>query len=510
MLLTLVLASCTVLAIPLGFSSAALADEVTAADGSNDRASGEASDDGGANVGKVDDAGRPDATDESNAESVAPRAEELELTEAERRFAADSPTLRVGLFPGREPMSYVDETGQLVGVSRDVLERISRETGFTFEYVLLDGEEPLDKQAEDLSLDIIAGCALVLGADNSYGYTMSAPYSSTRAVVAFNSKYDYNELSTDMVMAVTYELADQYRSLGYEVLACPTVADCLAAVDSGDAAYTYDSSHVVPVILGEATYDNVLTVDASFQNVDTCLAIVHPDNEEVLSILNKAIQALPARDVIAMVYDHTYANYTVTLRDLISRHPMTFALIIAVPLLVVVAALGFFAFTRSQAASRDPLTQLLNASTFRRKVLLRARRGEGKTARCLLIIDIDDFKKVNDQYGHLEGDHALKAVATALKAACRKGEYSARMGGDEFLAFWEGDGVEDIVRRADDLLEAITAEVGEVEAIASAVTASIGMACVRSDESYDDLYRRADDALYQGKKVGKGRAFLYE
>lgn len=454
-----------------------------------------------------------DAETEANAEggavaddreAVRADAADLELTEAERSLAAQTPTLRVGVFVGREPMSYVDATGRLAGVTCDVLDRIAQETGLSFEYVALDGSDALERQVDELSLDIVAGCERIIGSEGGYGYAMSAPYSSTRAVVAFNEAHSYSDLSTDMVMATTYDRAREYESLGYNVLSCATVADCLAAVDQDRAAYTYENSHVIPVVLGEGSYDNVLTVDASFQDVSLCLALVPAHDTALLGILDKAILSIPARDVIAMVYDHTYANRTITIRELIAQHPATFALIVSVPLLVVVVALAVVAFTRSRAASRDPLTQAFNATTFRRKVQARLRARSGSNVRCLLIIDIDDFKHVNDRYGHYEGDNALKACAAALKASCGKGEYSARMGGDEFLAYWEGRSPEEIVGRAEALNAAMTAEVAAQKTIGDEVTASIGIARFRVDQSYDDLYRRADEALYRGKGSGKG------
>lgn len=433
---------------------------------------------------------------------------ETQFTDSERERAAATPTLRVGMLPGREPMSYVDAAGQVSGVTRDVLDRIALETGFAFEYVMLDGDGSLGSQAEAFDLDIVAGCEAVLESEADFGFTMSSPYSTTRAVVAFNASHAYGELSTEMVMAVTYDRAEQYESLGYTVVAYPTVAECLAAVDSGEAAYTYENSHVIPLVLGEGVYNNVLTVDASFQNVNLCLALVEPHDDEVLVLLDKAIETIPARDVISLVYDHTYANHTLTLQELISQHPTEFALIISVPLLVVVIALAFIAFTRSRAASHDPLTQLLNASTFRRKVLVRLRKSGGTAACCIVIIDIDDFKRVNDSYGHFEGDRALKAAAAALKEACGKGEYAARMGGGEFLAYWTGDSIEGIEGRADALIRSVTQRIGEIESIADTVTASIGIACARPGEDYDHLYRRADAALYHGKETEKGRSFV--
>jgi GGDEF domain-containing protein len=87
-----------------------------------------------------------------------------------------------------------------------------------------------------------------------------------------------------------------------------------------------------------------------------------------------------------------------------------------------------------ELANRDSLTGLLNRRAFQEhatQVLRTARRRKESTA--LLMTDLDHFKAVNDRYGHAEGDHALKMVATALKATARENDMVARLGGEEFV-----------------------------------------------------------------------------
>jgi diguanylate cyclase (GGDEF)-like protein len=147
-----------------------------------------------------------------------------------------------------------------------------------------------------------------------------------------------------------------------------------------------------------------------------------------------------------------------------------------------------------ELAMSDPLTGLRHQVPFGERI---ARATPGRTA--LLAIDIDQFKVINDTYGHQEGDTVLVSVAHALQAALRRVDELFRLGGDEFVAVLE-------VR---DPLEAL----GIAERLAEAAraigrTVSIGVAMVDADEPPERALRRADAALYSVKRDGRDGARL--
>ena len=156
-------------------------------------------------------------------------------------------------------------------------------------------------------------------------------------------------------------------------------------------------------------------------------------------------------------------------------------------------------------ASHDPLTRLPNRSLFTDRfeaALSRSARRGTKVA--ILFVDLDDFKRVNDTWGHEAGDRVLVAVAKRLRACLRPSDTAARMGGDEFALLLEDlggpDGAERVAQRIlDELQTPIT--LGELEAV---VGASIGLALGDAHARMGDLLRNADVALYRAK--GKGKA----
>ncbi|HSU06801.1 MAG TPA: PleD family two-component system response regulator [Acetobacteraceae bacterium] len=155
-------------------------------------------------------------------------------------------------------------------------------------------------------------------------------------------------------------------------------------------------------------------------------------------------------------------------------------------------------------ATTDPLTGLYN-----RNYLLSHLRGLLARAPAphvsVLMIDVDHFKSVNDEYGHAAGDEALIAVAETLRRHVRAFDTLARYGGEEFVVVMPGAGAPDAIAVAERLRAG-------VEAIllsgAARLTVSVGAACAMQGGQADALLRAADTALYQAKRAGRNRVQL--
>jgi diguanylate cyclase (GGDEF)-like protein len=182
---------------------------------------------------------------------------------------------------------------------------------------------------------------------------------------------------------------------------------------------------------------------------------------------------------------------------------------IATPLAIhtLVRALGIDLLS----ADRDPLTGLLNRRAFHRKLFgLVIARDEVDVYLMVALVDIDDFKSVNDRYGHAAGDQALVEVAQALRATVRESAAIARSGGEEFL-------IADISSIADPrpLAQRICTAIA---ALPTAITASVGTACAPLADLHDgahiplidELVRAADSAMYHAKRNGGNRIHHHE
>ncbi|MGH6880032.1 sensor domain-containing diguanylate cyclase [Hypericibacter sp.] len=162
-------------------------------------------------------------------------------------------------------------------------------------------------------------------------------------------------------------------------------------------------------------------------------------------------------------------------------------------------------------ANTDALTGLLNRRSFTADLerwLQHARRtGRGGT---LLYLDLDNFKPINDRFGHERGDAVLVQVADRLRRGSRAGDLAARLGGDEF-ALWAAETDEaGALAKAQGLIATVRECAGALSGVEPPLGISIGIACYRptSAEAFDGLLARADEAMYRAKRAGKNRCEL--
>lgn len=159
------------------------------------------------------------------------------------------------------------------------------------------------------------------------------------------------------------------------------------------------------------------------------------------------------------------------------------------------------------SATTDSLTQLANRKLINEKLDQYyhqcAERGEPLS---VILLDIDDFKRVNDQYGHLVGDRVLQQLASILKSTVREDHLIGRFGGEEFLIICPNTSIETAAESADKLRRGIRASIWP--GVQQTITASFGVAemdCDNGSQTISAMLNRADKALYRAKNAGKNQ-----
>jgi diguanylate cyclase (GGDEF)-like protein len=167
----------------------------------------------------------------------------------------------------------------------------------------------------------------------------------------------------------------------------------------------------------------------------------------------------------------------------------------------------------AEMALVDSLTGLYNNRFFCERLheeYSRAMRSRERLS--LALIDLDYFKRVNDEYGHVMGDQLLRQVAQAMKDCSREWETIARVGGEEFCVILANCDRQEALAAAERFREVISnVAVNDSTGAEMTVTASVGVATSDTVEGNEwDLYSAADKAMYQAKDAGRDRSCTYE
>ena len=160
--------------------------------------------------------------------------------------------------------------------------------------------------------------------------------------------------------------------------------------------------------------------------------------------------------------------------------------------------------TVQRQAVTDDLTGLPNRRHFMDLLSAEiARSGALGTALAVVLADLDDFKRINDDSGHQMGDAVLATFADLVSAHVRDIDVPARLGGEEFASLLRETDAQGAAAVAERIRRALPGAVATAARLPTPVTASFGVAELREPQSVDDLLRRADVALYRAKRAGK-------
>ncbi len=168
--------------------------------------------------------------------------------------------------------------------------------------------------------------------------------------------------------------------------------------------------------------------------------------------------------------------------------------------------------TARREATIDSLTKLHNRGSFDQELIkLTSLNNASGVDFCIIFIDIDFFKKINDEHGHLVGDKVLNSLAQILKSKVRGSDFTARFGGEEFVILLPNTQITNAFSVAENIRSSIEKNrliLRKSKVPLGSITASFGVAGHRKGETVDDVISRCDAALYRAKKLGRNRTVI--
>lgn len=429
------------------------------------------------------------------------------LTLEEKVFIEQSEPYAVAIIDGHAPYQYVDQkTGEYRGIAVDLLNYISQKTGLQFEFIAVNSWDEALQCIEEGKVQIIAEMPYDYDFAAERNLTITRSYALSPYVLIAKEAFPGPSSDQRLALVDINAYSDGYY-IG-NVIRYSTTEECIEAIRSGEADYTYVDLYTVQYYL-DADYHRFGFTPQSYEPHSVCFGIAKPTPYELLSILNKSINQLSATDMQNIITPNVNPPRDITIIDVILAHPLQSLVLIGAVGLLMACLLIFLLWRKekiSQAlrmkAMEDGLTHLYNATACRKLVTHKLAEMKPTQSGAFLIMDMDNFKEINDQFGHHARDVVLQSFAAMLRNTLQGDEIIARIGGDEFVIYLES------IKQEENLLSICDRICTQARSICIGehhITISIGAVVSQAKDDYDTLYKLADKALYESKHNRKDR-----
>lgn len=441
------------------------------------------------------------------------------FTREELEYIEEHPDVLFSADPNWAPIESTNKkTGELEGITAEILKLLEEYTGLNFVY------KPSENFTESLSrlmhgeVDVLTALSHDYWWGEQNNVNLSTTYLNSYIVMIHNPNRETGTncvaLPRNFNITTRIVMTGQYQNILY----FDTTEECIQAVASGKADYTYTNYYIANYHLSNIAYRSLTATKISSLNENLCFAISKNADPRLLSIINKGLRCISSEKIDAIVLEHTLYENEFSIRNIIYAYPETIILgIVGVSGFAVIVLLVILFIHRRKTrvietiSQTDALTGILNRGAIQAQITM-ALDKEKLTPELvcpLIAVDLDNFKAVNDNYGHAEGDLLLKAVANVLTHSVRQTDLVGRMGGDEFIVYLTNVNnkktAEKVAAKLCTAVSALSLEKDEW----SEITASFGVAFGNADSTWATLYHQADVALYDAKEKGKNQYSVY-
>ena len=447
--------------------------------------------------------------------------EKVPLTAAEQEWLKVHPQIQVGMMNNWPPVEFVNEYGEAIGISADVLKLLNKRLGSNFVARPYSDWDALLNDYQQGKLQMVANIS-DLPQRRAYN-KVSLDFWSLQWVLIGKPETDLGTAIALMppkriAMMRDYQFLKQLKKdyPQHKVIEVSTLEDGLEMVVAGQADFVLDTVVTSGVALRDPRYINLRLHLPTDLPVYPSYFGVRADLPELLAIVNKGLKTI--NDADRKILLDTWLN--VEIKQGLDQGRVSI-LVMQIAGLSAVVLLGFllwnFSLRREVTlrrkveekmrfmAGHDDLTQLPNRSLFLERLQTalyqHARHNE---MLALMFIDLDGFKQVNDQYGHDAGDEMLVKLAAIFGHCVRKTDTVARFGGDEFVILLTGLVDKDDAAIVAEKILLYLQEPLSLSVCQALVGASIGIAIYPHDGTdAATLLKSADKLMYQVKQQGK-------
>lgn len=448
-------------------------------------------------------------------------SDQIIFSAKEARWIKQHPVVRVAIDTSWEPIEYVNDKGQLSGIAKGYLDFLSQATGIHFQPATELGWSEAVQRAQKRELDMFSAVISTQERRRYMNYT--DPYLKFPMVIATRRQEpfisDMDQLNGHTVSVVANYASHEKMQKYYPEIPLylvNTPQEGLEAVSNGKAYAYIDNLAVISHIINQENLSNMQISGETPFRADIAMAI-RKDWPELHSIIQKVLNSMSEQTQNRLTNPWLQVTYKKELQWRTLAYIMTPVLAILFIILIynrrlrqlnndLVTTQGELTKTNQKLETlsiTDPLTGAFNRGHTDQVLKQESERASRYHLNLsLILIDLDNFKQVNDKYGHLTGDAVLIQTSKWIESVIRSTDTFGRWGGEEFVIICPETDLAQAVMLAEKIRSGI-----EQQRFPEKLkqTLSIGVAQYRFNESTDQWIYRTDQSLYTAKHNGKNQ-----
>lgn len=449
-------------------------------------------------------------------------------------FSIDEKTYKVVIRKDWSPYYFINEDGKPTGFAIELFEKIAEKTNIKYQYVVVDDFKEIIKLFKEDKVDILPNVGISSKREELFLFTQPTDSFYVNIYKNKNSKniVDLKDIQGKKIGLVLNNICGRLMDKGkYDRYFYTNYKDLISALKEGQIdAFCYPK----PLIEQQIEFNgDIVSLQKSLKEIKRGIGI-SKQQFHLLPIFNEALTELKLTGEVDKLNEkwfnkHNYIELTKseTIFLVLSFFGITFTSFVIMfyfiskkkwlvtkdmlikevnkrtrALQIQNKRLRKLHLKLKEQSNKDELTKIYNRKYYNEKIEeLLSLYKRYKTTFSFMIFDIDDFKFINDNYGHDVGDKVLKQLTQLITEDIRENDYFFRVGGEEFVILFSETSLENSLYIAEKIRVLISTKVDVVEN--QKITISIGLTEVNKDDCELTIFKRADKYLYEAKNSGK-------
>ena len=430
------------------------------------------------------------------------------ISQREKNWLDGKNSLNVGCFKGDYLYTPEYLNGKTVSVLEYLISKLTEqfdlnnlEINYKYYETRLDIIDALKRGEIDIAFPFLYN---LYEAENE-GISLSQPVIQTSFCYVYLDGTNFDDIGKKVSLAKGKRAAEFFNSTEYsktaEIKYYNTVTECLDATIVGEVTSSVLNTGVMEsFIFGRKKYKKLKSMNIDVPE-SICFA-AYNQNTTIISLINKMISTLNKNELQMQLMKQSISDRNYTLYEFLDDY-LSLVIAIVFVLFLLIVALGASFYYIKMLVNYDVLTHLLNRRSLKTYIQRYIEKADKQKENfCVVIFDLDNFKHINDTYGHEVGDEVLKTAAEVIQKSISLEDKVFRWGGEEFLLILNTNKIlaEKIANR---IRVNLAAQVFEKDGEEFFVTLTGGLSVYETGRDYTEMFVEADKNLYRGKELGK-------